>query len=165
MSRKKLVYERKIQHAVDLAQFVKNYIREIEGVREQGSDRNAWEEGWSRLRDPFVKINFDAAFDKQSEALAYVQAIRFGVEFGFLKVELEGRHANIEAHTLAKEVLKDGSETSLGEGSIKTTVRVIVKEWTVEIRGSMGVQSSTHEPEERLENWANANIKIKKMRL
>ncbi|MBA0570083.1 hypothetical protein Golob_003769, partial [Gossypium lobatum] len=72
-------------------------------------------------------------------------AIRFGVESGFLNVELEGRNANIKAHTLAKEGLKDGSETSLGGGSIKTTVRVIVKEWTVETGGSTGVQSSSHE--------------------
>lgn len=56
-----------------------------------------------------------------------------------------GRHANIKAHTLAKEGLKDGSETSLGKVSIKTTVRVIVKEWTVETGGSTGVQSSSHE--------------------
>ncbi|MBA0824616.1 hypothetical protein Goarm_021272 [Gossypium armourianum] len=41
MSCNKLVHEWKIQHAADLAQFVKNYIREIEGVREQRSDRNA----------------------------------------------------------------------------------------------------------------------------
>ncbi|MBA0628223.1 hypothetical protein Godav_022987 [Gossypium davidsonii] len=158
---------------------------------EQGPDRNAWEKGWSPLRDPFVKINFDATFDKQYPDSICSRgprlAIRFRVESGFLKVELEGdalmiikkvqnqeedrsilrayiidakrlqkyfvscrfkhigKHANIKAHTLAKEGLKDGSETSLGEGSIKTTVRVIVKEWTVETKGSTGVQSFSHE--------------------
>ncbi|MBA0677960.1 hypothetical protein Goari_019330, partial [Gossypium aridum] len=54
-------------------------------------------------------------------AFACVQAIRFGAGFGFLKVELEGRHANIEAHTLAKEGLKDGSKTCLGSGHCRGT--------------------------------------------
>ncbi|MBA0794074.1 hypothetical protein Gohar_018433, partial [Gossypium harknessii] len=55
------------------------------------------------------------------EAFACVQAIRFGAGFGFLKVELEGQHANIEAHTLAKEGLKDGSKTCLDSGHCRGT--------------------------------------------
>ncbi|MBA0716177.1 hypothetical protein Golax_015030 [Gossypium laxum] len=106
-----------------------------------------------------VKVNFDAAFDKQhnkscigivirnssgqllkvkvynneyilttfaAKALTCVQAIRFGVELGFLRVEVKGRQTNKVTHIIAKERLNEDVNTYLANGLSNSVV------WAVE---------------------------------
>ncbi|MBA0770602.1 hypothetical protein Gotri_019210, partial [Gossypium trilobum] len=117
-----------------------------------------------------VKVNFDAAFDKQhkkscigivirnssgqllkvkvynneyilttfaAKALTCVQAIRFGVELGFLRVEVKGdaltitkktqrRQTNKVTHIIAKEGLNEDVNTYLANGLSNSVV------WAVE---------------------------------
>nr|MBA0832845.1 hypothetical protein [Gossypium armourianum] len=106
-----------------------------------------------------VKVNFDAAFDKQhkkscigivirnssgqllkvkvynneyilttfaAKALMCVQAIRFGVELGFLRVEVKGGQTNKVTHIIAKEGLNEDVNTYLANGLSNLVV------WAVE---------------------------------
>ncbi|MBA0643596.1 hypothetical protein Goklo_027869, partial [Gossypium klotzschianum] len=125
---------------------------------EKEADRMVWrgvasrlysKEGLSPLRDPFVKINFDAAFDKQhmrscSGILICDQrgkAIRFGAGFGFLKVELEG-----DALTIIKKLQNQEEDRSVLRAYI-TDRNGLRRQGEIQ-----GFSLLPMKPEERLEN-------------
>ncbi|MBA0687123.1 hypothetical protein Goari_014684 [Gossypium aridum] len=61
-----------------------------------------------------------------AKALTCVQAIRFGVELSFLRVEVKGRQTNKVTYIIAKEGLNEDVNTYLANGLTNSVV------WAVE---------------------------------
>ncbi|KAK5812674.1 hypothetical protein PVK06_028112 [Gossypium arboreum] len=134
--RNKLLHERKMQTSANLTHFIIDYLRELDGVNKRLPISKLVNESWRPPEDINVKINFDAAFDKQhkrsctvivirnssgqvlktkvhnnrhipstfaAEALVCVQAVRFGAESGFLRVEVEGDKLSVIKKILCED--------------------------------------------------------------
>ncbi|KAG8474807.1 hypothetical protein CXB51_031504 [Gossypium anomalum] len=196
--------------------FIQSYIKEIDGVKKKLPVNPVQKENWKPPEGLNVKINFDAAFDRQNkrscigivirnsdggilksiiyknehisttfaaEALACVQVVRFRAETGFLRVEIEGdalsifrkiqrqdedrsnirafisdakrmrrnfiscrfqhasRQANLVAHSLAIEGLKDRENTHLNMIGPSVVVRVDANDRNGVTEGSRGVRT------------------------
>ncbi|MBA0772084.1 hypothetical protein Gotri_007521 [Gossypium trilobum] len=67
MARNKLVHENLVQFETCLIQFIQIYIKEIDGVNKILPVNPVQKENWKPPEGLNVKINFDAAFDRQKK--------------------------------------------------------------------------------------------------
>ncbi|MFQ6636590.1 hypothetical protein Gotur_014152 [Gossypium turneri] len=67
MARNKLVHENLVQFETYLIQFIQSYIKEIDGVKKKLPVNPEQKENWKPPEGLNVKINFDAAFDRQKK--------------------------------------------------------------------------------------------------
>ncbi|KAA3474993.1 reverse transcriptase [Gossypium australe] len=63
--RNKLIHENEIKTGSQIAEFVSNYLRELDGVKQILPDRCAYTNRWEAPAGMFWRINFDAAFNRQ----------------------------------------------------------------------------------------------------
>ncbi|KAA3474494.1 reverse transcriptase [Gossypium australe] len=64
--RNKLIHENETKTGAQIAEFVSNYLRELDGVKQPIPDRCASKNRWEAPARTFWRINFNAAFNKQN---------------------------------------------------------------------------------------------------
>ncbi|KAA3477472.1 reverse transcriptase [Gossypium australe] len=64
--RNKLIHENETKTGTQIEEFVSNYLRELDGVKQPLPDRCAYTNRWEAPERTFWRINFDAAFNRQS---------------------------------------------------------------------------------------------------
>ncbi|KAH1081799.1 hypothetical protein J1N35_021560 [Gossypium stocksii] len=66
-ARNKWIHEKQMQKSDKLTQFILTYLRELDGICKQLPVNKLMKENWRPSEENYVKINFDAAYDKQQK--------------------------------------------------------------------------------------------------
>ncbi|MBA0605877.1 hypothetical protein Godav_018409 [Gossypium davidsonii] len=66
VGRNQLLHEGKNITASETANFIRNYLEEIDGINERTTVKQVLQVSWKAPNEQFVKINFDVAFCKQN---------------------------------------------------------------------------------------------------
>ncbi|PPD99269.1 hypothetical protein GOBAR_DD03702 [Gossypium barbadense] len=65
-----LMNQCKVSNGTEVANFINNYINEINGLEKRDRNRTGENQRWSYPQESFININFDGAYDKSQNRSA-----------------------------------------------------------------------------------------------
>ncbi|KAG8482855.1 hypothetical protein CXB51_024210 [Gossypium anomalum] len=137
-SRNRFIHEGEIKLGSQIADFVSNYLKELDGLNMNLPARRFHMGRWVALNGLRLKINFDVTFNNRSNGV--FQALNLWLYLGLREVEIEGdsrsRESNKFAHAIAKEGLQKRKTTYLLNMVTSGAEEAVVADqsWTVSMR-------------------------------
>ncbi|MBA0714852.1 hypothetical protein Golax_013801 [Gossypium laxum] len=87
------------KYGLVIANFTKNYLKDLDNLRNKLLERREVAERWKIPEKPRVKLNFDVAYriqeKKSCSALACIQAIQMGLDLGIRVAEVKANSLTV----------------------------------------------------------------------
>ncbi|KAG8485777.1 hypothetical protein CXB51_019141 [Gossypium anomalum] len=122
-SRNRFIHEGEIKSGSQIADFVSNYLKELDGLHTNLPARRFHMGRWVALNGLRLKINFDAAFNKRrNESCSGLVVLNLGLYVELREVEIEGDSRSViqklqeekEDRSKIEVSIKDSKQLSLG---------------------------------------------------